>query len=120
MTMSNTDTKTIFCFLPGTKDVFPVHYNERTTFGELKVAIKDKMPTTLGHIEAHLLTIYKISVGYSDGPHYRTIIGQISEGVFQFDQKEELYPPTLPVSSSFQEQSNIIEILVELPEGESI
>ena len=118
--MSNMDTKTVFCFLPGNKDIFPVDYNERTTVGHLKQAIKDKKPNTLGRIDAHCLTLYKISVGFSDIDHYRTIIDQISEGVFQFDQKEELWNASLLVSSSFQEQSNKIEILVELPEGESM
>ena len=114
------DTKTVFCFLPGNKDIFPVDYNERTTVGHLKEAIQQEKFNTLGHIDAHRLTLYKISVGFSDIDHYRTIIDQISEGVFQFDQKEELWNASLRVSSSFQEQSNMIDILVQLPEGESM
>ena len=118
--MSNTDTYTVFCFLPGNSDVFQVDYNRRTTFGHLKEAIKQEKINTLGLIDAHLLKLYKINVDFDGIDHYRTIIDKMSKGCFQFDLKEELAPGSLLVSDNFQEQSNMIQILVEPPEGESI
>src|SRR5882757_5724146 len=115
-------TKTIFCFLPGTKNIFSVDYNEKTTVDHLKKAIRQENLDMVANIRAHDLMLYKISVGFSNLDHYRMILDKISQGFFIFDPPKQELLPSLLISTIFQEPSNqgMISILVEPPEGESI
>ena len=115
-------TKTIFCFLPGTKNIFSVDYNEKTTVDHLKKAIRQENLDMVANIRAHDLTLYKISVGFSNLDHYRMILDRVTQGIFTFDPPKQELLPSLLVSTIFQEPSNqgMISILVEPPEGESI
>ncbi len=90
--------------------------------GELKKEIQREMPITLANIEAASLTISKISVHFKTTDDYYLIIDQISKGIFQFEPPKQELLPTRLVSSFFQGHldPDMIEILVELPKGESI
>src|SRR6267154_796740 len=115
-------SKTIFCFIPGTKNIFPIDYDERTTVGHLKKEIHQQNLNMLRHIDAKDLTLYKISIGFSNLDHYRMILDRVTQGIFTFDPPKQELLPSLLVSTIFQEPSNqgMISILVEPPEGESI
>src|SRR6267154_1523995 len=111
-------TKTIFCFLLGTKNIFSVDYNEKTTVDHLKEAIRQKNLDILANIWARDLTLYKINVDISDDNEYPGIIDEISRGTFAFNPPKQPLNPSRLVSRIFQKDSKeTIDVLVELPEG---
>ena len=57
---------TLFCVLPDGKPTFPVEIPNTRTVGQLKDAIKFKIPLSLNAIEARDLTLYKIDLDGSD------------------------------------------------------
>jgi len=112
----------IFCFIPGQRNIFSVKYDNTSDVNDLKKAIRQQKLNLLHHIEADDITLYKISVGFSNLDHYRMILDRVTQGIFTFDPPKQELLPSLLVSTIFQEPSNqgMISILVEPPEGESI
>ena len=56
----------IFCVLPDGRPTFPVKIAKTETVGDLKEAIKVKLPLSLNAIEAHDLTLYHVNLDCSD------------------------------------------------------
>ncbi len=54
------DTYTLFCFVQGDNNAFPVTVPLKTFIGELKKEIKEEKSNFLGGVDASSLTLWKV------------------------------------------------------------
>ena len=119
-----------YCAIIGRNDndIFPVAINEARTVGELKDEIKKKAETTS---PAHTLTLYQVNIDISRDGACEHVMEKLSQNTTYTQEiqdlstkpKRVLTNPAFKLSKYFKEPDvpkETIDILVELPPGESI
>ena len=103
--------------MSGDSECFSVEIDETHRVEDLKEKIKTKREITFN---AAALTIYKIEIEISDDDEYTRITNLISQGDYDFPNKQRL-SPSRKISMAFGgDLDETIEVLVELPPGEQI
>ena len=110
---------TIFCVLPNGKPTFPVKIAKTQTVGELKNAIKFKIPLSLKAIEARDLTLYEVNLDCSDNEEYikqAKLLAENPDNLLKLDPVKKL-TAVFGSSGPLEEK---IHVLVVPPPGEPI
>ena len=112
---------TLFCIVPGDKNLFSVKVNETQTVDELKMAIKKKNEPRFNDIVVHELTLHqiKINLDASDEDEYDRILDEVSQPGYVFTPKRKLRD-VWEISQYYGDpsyrQRGAIHILVEPPQ----
>ena len=83
---------TLFCIVPGDKNLFSVKVDETQTVDELKKAIKSENSHKFENVDAYELTLHQIEINLdvSNEDEYDRILDEVSQPGYVFTPKRKL------------------------------
>jgi len=95
---------TIWCFLVGGPNIFPVDIDATKTVGHLKIKIKEGNPVDLKNLDPVYLTLYRLEVDDSDDePNHVNHLNQLAQN--------------LNVGNALHSWKPLSEVWIEAPQG---